>query len=256
MFNETIAPVAPGYVAVLVAGLAISPLVAARLFRSPPGGLGRAWLACVAACVAASLSSCGPGRVAPASQAAVEVDGWKSLFDGKTLEGWTVSEVGGQGSVVVKDAAIHMGMGEATTGVTYTGAVPREGYEVSLEVTRLAGVDFPCALTFPVGGDHLTFVVGGWGGSVTGVSCIDGYDAANNPYSRFVKIEDKRWYPVRVRVTGSSVECWLDGERLIHIRRGGRKFSVRIEVEEFVPLGVSTWQTYGAVRNIKLRRLN
>lgn len=196
-----------------------------------------------------------PGAVVPASQAAADADSWISLFDGRTLNGWKVSDVGGQDSVAVKEGAIHMGMGETTTGVACTRPVPRDGYEVSLEMTRLAGVDFPCALTFPVGEEQLTFVIGGWGGTVTGVSCIDGYDAANNSYSRYVKIEDRRWYAVRVVVTRGSVECWLDGERLIRIQRGQRKFSVRLEVEEFVPLGISTWQTHGAVRNIKLRRL-
>jgi len=206
--------------------------------------------------VAAWLPSCGPGTVEPAPQAVVGADGWTPLFDGQTLKGWKVSEVGGAASVTMRDGAIHMGMGQTTTGVTCTAALPREDYEVTLEMMRVDGDDFPCALTFPVGKDQLTFVIAGWGGSVTGVSCVDGFDAANNPYSKYVEIENKRWYPVRVCVTGDSVECWLDGKRLIDLARSEHKFSVRIEVEEFVPLGVSTWLTHGAVRNVKVRRLD
>jgi len=207
--------------------------------------------------VAACLPSCGPGAVEPrAPQPAVDADGWTSLFDGQTLKGWKVSEVGGAASVAVRDGAIQMGMGQTTTGVTCTAEVPREDYEVSLEMMRADGDDFPCALTFPVGKDQLTFVIAGWGGSVTGVSCVDGFDAANNPFSRYVEIVNKRWYAVRVCVTRDSVECWLDGKRLIDLARSEHKFSIRMEVEEFVPLGVSTWLTHGSVRKIKLRKLD
>ena len=43
----------------------------------------------------------------PAAKAAdKDKDGWKKLFDGKSLTGWTPSDFHGNGKVIVKDASI------------------------------------------------------------------------------------------------------------------------------------------------------
>jgi len=198
-----------------------------------------------------------PVAKTPATQSATErlADGWEALFDGRSLAGWKVPKFGGEGKVYAKDGCLHLEMGEMCTGATYTGAVPRENYEVYLEFMRADGSDFPCALTFPVGKDPLTFVIGGWGGSIIGVSCIDGYDASDNPFSKFSELKDKTWYKVLVRVTKDKVECYLDDERMIDIPRSEHKFSIRPEVEECVPLGIAAWRTYGVIRNIRLRTI-
>ncbi|MFB0556148.1 MAG: hypothetical protein ACETWQ_22830, partial [Phycisphaerae bacterium] len=44
-----------------------------------------------------------------------------SLFDGKSLGQWAVTDFGGQGDVYVKDGAIYMEMGNDMTGVNWTG---------------------------------------------------------------------------------------------------------------------------------------
>lgn len=196
---------------------------------------------------------------APATQPAKEerlADGWEAIFDGQSLTGWKVPKFGGEGKVYAKDGCLHLGMGEMCTGATYTGVVPRENYEIYLEFMRAEGNDFPCALTFPVGKDPLTYVIGGWGGSIVGVSCIDGYDASDNPFSKFSELKDKKWYKVLVRVTKEKVECYLDDELLIEIPRAEHKFSIRPEVEDCVPLGIATWRTYGVIRNIRMRTLD
>ena len=54
-----------------------------------------------------------------------------SLFDGKTLGKWAVTDFGGQGEVVVKDGAIYMAMGHDMTGITWTGPLIRMDYEIS-----------------------------------------------------------------------------------------------------------------------------
>ena len=61
-----------------------------------------------------------------------------------------------------------MGMGYMT-GITWTNEMPRMGYEISLEAMRVEGSDFFCGLTFPVGKDYLSLIVGGWGGRRGGV---------------------------------------------------------------------------------------
>ncbi len=180
---------------------------------------------------------------------------WKDLFDGKTLTGWKVPKFGGEGEVHVKDGSIVMETGMSMTGITYTGEIPRNNYELVLEGRRLGGSDFFCTTTCPVGKDPCTLVVGGWGGTVVGLSNVDYYDASDNLTTTFHDFKDKKWYRIRIRVTDPSIEAWIDDEQLVKQERKGHKFGIRFEVELCKPLGISTWETAGAVRNIRLRRL-
>jgi hypothetical protein len=180
---------------------------------------------------------------------------WKDLFDGETLAGWKVPEFGGEGEVRVEDGTIVFEMGASMTGITYTGEVPRTNYELSLEGTRLDGVDFFCTTTFPVGEEPCTLVVGGWGGTVVGLSNVDFYDASDNLTTTFHSFENGQWYKVRLRVTDAKIEAWIDDEQVVDQPREGHEFDIRYEVELCQPLGVSSWITKAAVRNIRLRRL-
>src|SRR6266545_1262695 len=67
--------------------------------------------------------------------------GWKSLFDGKSLEGWRETPFSARGKVRVEDGAIVLGSG-AMTGITWTGQFPKANYEVRLEAMRADGSDF------------------------------------------------------------------------------------------------------------------
>ena len=178
-----------------------------------------------------------------------------SLFDGKGLTGWRVPKFGADGKVWVQDGQVHVGIGGGCTGLTWTGPIMREDYELSLEARRVEGGDFFCGLTFPVGKEPVTLILGGWGGELVGLSCIDRYDASENATTTTIPFKNDQWYDVRVKVTKARVQCFLDDNEIVNVEREGRKFSVRWEVEESVPLGVATWKTHGALRNIRLRRL-
>jgi hypothetical protein len=178
-----------------------------------------------------------------------------SLFDGKTLGQWKVTDFGGQGEVSVKDGAIHMATGSYMTGITWTGPVVRMNYEITLEAMREEGSDFFCGLTFPVGESPCTLILGGWGGSLCGLSSIDHMDASENSTTRMISFENGRWYRVRLRVVPNRIQAWLDGEVLVDEDTTGKNIDIRIEVEESKPLGIATWNTGGAVRNIKLKKL-
>jgi hypothetical protein len=178
-----------------------------------------------------------------------------SLFDGETLGQWKSTDFGGQGEVSVKDGAIHMAMGSYMTGITWTGPVLRMNYEITLEAMRVEGHDFFCGLTFPVGEKPCTLVLGGWGGSVCGLSSIDYYDASENPTTRIVSFETGKWYFVRLRVEPNRIRAWLDGEDLVDLDTTDRKIDIRPEVDLSQPLGIATWTTAGAVRNIHLKKL-
>lgn len=194
----------------------------------------------------------------PASAEAAASDDrykWRSLFDGKDLGKWTITRFGGEGEVTVKDGCIVLGMGNPMTGITWTGEVPRENYELELEAKRTSGIDFFATTTFPVGKEYCSFVVGGWAGTVVGLSSINLRDASENETTQFKVFQDNRWYRIRIRVSESKVECWIDDEKLVDIKREGRKFSVRMECDLCRPLGIATWCTESLIRNIRIREL-
>ena len=181
---------------------------------------------------------------------------WKSLFDGKTLAGWKSPQFGGEGKVYVENGAIVMEEGGKMTGVTWTGDVLRNNYELSLEGMKLEGSDFFCTTTFPVGNDPCSLVVGGWGGGVVGLSNVDFHDASNNPTRKIMSFTEGQWYRVRIRVTDAAIEAWIDDEQVINQPRKDHRFGIRSEVDLCRQLGICTYSTKGAVRNIKVRSLD
>ena len=188
--------------------------------------------------------------------AAMAAGDWKPLFDGKTLSNWKPTEFGGEGAVRVRSGTIVLDRGSNMTGITWTGGpLPKTNYEISLEAMRLSGSDFFCGLTFPVGDSHCSFIVGGWGGGVVGLSSIDGRDASENETTQVMDFTDNRWYRVLVRVTPARIQSWIDNEEMVDVAIGGRRIGIRWEVELSRPLGVATWLTSAALRDIKLREI-
>ena len=212
----------------------------------------------VAAAAAPSCKTCTDSKKTDAAKPAAESNGWKSLFDGKSLNGWTPTKFIGKGKVEVKDGAIVLNVGNDLTGISFadTNSLPRINYEVELQAKRVAGSDFFCGFTFPVGKSYCTLVLGGWGGSVVGISCIDGMDASENETTKSMEFVKNRWYAVRVRVTTEKIECWIDNEQVADVTTTGKKISMRFgEIEDSAPFGIASWETGGALRNIRMRRV-
>ena len=181
-------------------------------------------------------------------------DGWLPLFDGQTLNGWRITEFAGHGEVRVEKGQLFFDAGSALTGVTFTNKVPTNNFEIAYEAMKLNGSDFFGSLTFPFGKAHCTYVVGGWGGAVIGISSIDGADASENETTKFVKFDNNRWYRVRVRVTPNRIEAWLDDEKLVNLDAKDHTINMRAgEIEENVPLGLSSYQSAATLRNIRWR---
>ena len=169
-----------------------------------------------------------------------------SLFDGQTLGQWKATDFGGQGEVSVKDGAIHMATGSYMTGITWTGPVVRMNYEITLEAMRVEGNDFFCGLTFPVGEKPCTLVLGGWGGSVCGLSSIDHFDASENETTRMISFENGKWYHVRLRVAAES-DSGMAGRRRASSMwtRPTRPSTFGSKSRNRKPLGIATWNTAG-----------
>jgi hypothetical protein len=153
----------------------------------------------------------------------------------------------------VDDGSILIGRGSDMSGITWTKDVPKQNYEIELEAQRVDGNDFFCGLTFPVGDDPCSFIVGGWGGGVVGLSSIDGQDAAHNSTTTYKEFKSGRWYTVRVRVTPERIACWLDDEQVVDQKLANRIVSIRNEVFASKPLGIATYATVGRVKNIRVR---
>lgn len=184
---------------------------------------------------------------------------WTSLIDGKTLAGWEAVKKDSfdmAGKVEAKDGAIVLESGMPATGVRWTGKFPKTDYEITLEARRVAGDDFFCGLTFPVGEQGLSLIMGGWSGQVVGLSCIDGFYAIDNDTTRGIEFEQGRWYRIRVRVTKPQIDVWVDDERIIELKTEGHQLTVSDEMQPCAPLGLATWRTTGAIRNIRYRLLN
>ncbi len=181
---------------------------------------------------------------------------WQPLFDGKSLAGWEPTNFGGQGDVEVKDGAIYLAMGSDMTGITSArDDLPNMSYEISLEAQRVKGSDFFCGLTFPVGESPCSLIVGGWGGATVGLSSLDGADASQNETTRYMSFERGRWYRIRLAVMPERITAWIDDEQVVDVATSGKKISIRPEVDRSRPLGVASWCTTAAVRDLKIRKL-
>ncbi|MCA8990947.1 MAG: DUF1080 domain-containing protein [Planctomycetaceae bacterium] len=182
--------------------------------------------------------------------------GFIPLFDGKTLTNWKATNFGGEGEVLTEEGCLIMKAGEPLTGVTWDGAeLPKSNYEISLEAKRVQGDDFFCALTAPVGDSACSLVLGGWGGTVIGISNINGFDASENETTDYFSFDKDHWYKIRLRVTDTHIQAWIDKDQIANVDYSDKQISVRIEVEVSRPLGLATFQTEGHVRNFKLQKL-
>jgi hypothetical protein len=178
------------------------------------------------------------------------------LFDGKTLEGWEITNFGPQGPVYVSGGEIILGMGDGCTGITWKKAFPRTNYEVSLDAMRVAGNDFFCGLTFPVAKSPCSLIIGGWGGATVGLSSINGKDAAENETTSIHNFDKNRWYHIRLVITDNFIKSWIDSIKVIDFNIGDKKLSIRPEVELSRPFGIASWNTSAALKNIHLQRMN
>ncbi|PYK97449.1 MAG: DUF1080 domain-containing protein [Verrucomicrobia bacterium] len=182
--------------------------------------------------------------------------GWKDFFDGRTLAGWKITDFAGHGEVTVENGRLLLHSGVMLTGVSLTNELPKIDYEVSLDAMKVDGSDFFCGLTFPVADAFCTWIVGGWGGGVVGLSSIDGLDASENETTKYMKLDTGRWYRLRLRVMKQKIEAWIDDEKIVDQSIVDRRISLRPgDIDLSKPFGIATWQTTGALRDIKIRRL-
>jgi hypothetical protein len=181
---------------------------------------------------------------------------WRSLFDGETMKDWKKTNYGGEGDVQVTKGQILMEFGYSMSGVTYTGkALSKTNYEIRVDAVKLDGNDFFCGMTFPVADSYCSFIVGGWGGAVVGLSSLDGLDASENETTRYMTFDHNKWYRIRVRVEPHQIRCWINRKLVVYQNIEGLTITTRNEVNLNQPLGFATWETRAALKNIQVREL-
>ncbi len=179
-----------------------------------------------------------------------------SMFNGKTLDGWEITAFGTQGPVLVSDGKIILNYGDGCTGITWQKEFPKVNYQVSLDARKTSGNDFFCGMTFPVKDQFCSLIVGGWGGPVVGLSCIDGNDAANNETKIMKRFDAKVWYHIELQVSDSTITAWIDDQKLVDFNYLGRELYVRPEVGLSKPFGICSWVTTAELRDIRLKELD
>ena len=178
------------------------------------------------------------------------------LFDGESLNGWEITNYGTERECYVKNGYLVIDAGIPVSGVNSTREdLPKTNYEISFSAKRIEGIDFFCGLTFPVADSHCSLIVGGWAGAVVGLSNIDDEDASSNETRTVMSFEDDRWYKIRVRVLPKNISAWIDEEQIIDLNTEGRKIDVRNDVLISRPLGLMTFETKAAYKDIQLKKL-
>jgi hypothetical protein len=190
---------------------------------------------------------------------------------------WKACQFGGEGDVTIADGVIKMEYGDPITGVRWEGPfdgdqeksekgagataskikpLPKDNYELRWECRRDRGYDFMCAFTFPIADQQASFVMGGWGGGITGISSIDGRDASDNETTMFKAFDNDKWYSARVRVDQKAITVWVDGTELFSQPRKGSDFDIRFEMDPCTPLGIANFESDSQIRKIQIRRLH
>ncbi len=180
--------------------------------------------------------------------------GWRDLLPKDSLRGWKVTQFGGEGEVQVRDHVLTLQTGNPLTGITLDGPpAHRQNYEIRLEAQRASGNDFFCGLTFPVGDSYCSLILGGWGGALVGISCIDGFDASENETTQFEQFTNGRWYRVRLQVTPERIKVWLNDKSIIDQALEGHKLTTRLEVDLSQPIGLASFNTQAMIRGFQIR---
>src|SRR6218665_433223 len=106
-----------------------------------------------------------------------------------TEASWTYVDFGSNGGIELDKDDVVIHRGERPEGLKSAGRVADllgeslDRYEIKLEVQRTDGHDIFLGLTFPVGAkESASLILGGWGGSLCGISSVDDADASGNAW--------------------------------------------------------------------------
>lgn len=181
---------------------------------------------------------------------------WRVLFDGADLSDWQTGVYGDPPEYELVEGGVVLPQTAWLSGLTYTAELPRTPYRLEVEATRRYGSDFFLGVTFPVRDAHLTLVLGGWGGGVTGLSCIDGRDASENDTRTTLHFPNGKRQRVVIDVSDERVTASVNGE--VAVDRDllpDEELSLRTEVLASRPLGLAAFATSTTVHAVRVQEL-
>jgi len=184
-------------------------------------------------------------------------DGWKSLFNGETLDGWEKVPYWGGGTPYVENAKLILPMATIglMTGIRWVGdSLPTINYVIQYEARRVQGDDIFAALTFPYDDTFASIIFGGWGGIINGLSSVDGYDASENETTQLYSLLNNDWHQVQLRVTTDSIKAFVGYETIVDIATAGKHIHLR---DETLDTGLTFWSysSTGEIRNIRIKEI-
>jgi hypothetical protein len=169
---------------------------------------------------------------------------------------WQISPYGSGGEVTQDQQILKILMGDPICGINWNDPdLPVINYQIEFEARRTIGNDFFVGLTFPYKDTFCSLIVSGWGGTVTGLSSINGLDASENESSCQLDIENNSWYKIKLSVKENYIIAHFDDQQIIKVNTLNKIIDIRPEVEPSKPLGLATFYTSAEYKNIILRKL-
>ncbi len=191
---------------------------------------------------------------------AEESDGWKKLFDGKTLDGWT--QRNGTATYRVEDGAV---VGKTSEGSPNSFLCTNKEYgdfelkfEVKVDDALNSGVQIrsksiPERDNGRVHGPQVEISTDGMAGYIYGEALGTGWLSEDpQPHDHFKKGE---WNSYVVRAEGKSIKTWLNGKLiadLVDEKSGMDRGSICLQVHS-IPAGTGPYEVRW--RNIEIKEL-
>lgn len=204
------------------------------------------------------ITGCRPAAVRSSSPAAQRWD----LLDEKHAPRWQQAGIPDEGKITVEKGEITLLTGLPMTGCKFASwtelGLPGSGYRITYEALRVEGEDIFGMCTFPVASHetHATFVLGGWGGTLTGISSIDFKDASENSTRAEQRFADGVWHRVKIEVRAEDIQAWVNDKLVVNVSIKGRKVSLRPGfIDHCLPFGFATWNTTAKVRGVVVESL-
>lgn len=210
---------------------------------------GRGFAFCGSIVLAALLAACDPPPRAE----------WK-LLGSEFAHSWEKAGIADEGSFTILHGEIRLQPGRPMTGARFAAwrslKMPLTDYAIDYQAMRLEGDDFFGTVTFPVDDTHVSLIVGGWGGSVVGISSIDDMDANENTTRGNGVFPNNVWHKVHVEVRDNDLQVWIDSKLFVNVSTKGHKLGLRPgDIEKCAPFGFASYATHAHIRDVVIRRL-
>lgn len=210
---------------------------------------GRSLCFCCGIVVTGLLSGCNPP---PRKE-------WK-LLGSEFAHAWERAGIADEGSFTILHGAIRLEPGRPMTGARFAGwqtfKMPLTRYSIEYQAMRVEGDDFFGTVTFPVRDSHVSLIVGGWGGSLVGISNIDDMDANENSTRGNGVFQNNVWHKVRIEVRDDDLRAWIDSKLFVNVSTKGHKLGLRPgDIEKCVPFGFASYTTHAQIRDVVITKL-